>query len=404
MKKVNMHGIDFTDISEHDLADYIERLYSNRDFHDALFQAENIDKCRYYTNILSEIMVKYAISTGDLSMDNVKEIVNNVMNNRNKKRYNNPDEMKIDRFNDSAYPCIVEYWKKKLGRNDDSLQTTIDIVTAVSIQNRLNGFLTHSFNGALENNVRENGLNIHNEMFKENYQELLKVSADHYRVGELLFCELSEATYGYMHKSPERLWMKLNMDFKQNVDESLREYGYRCLDELLPDDDQKDIKESVREMVDFYTSNDNSCIAIRKRNTAIDDGYAQKEMERLSSLAKFGLNLPFTITGKIPKELKDKYLQTLRDKNSTLNDIEILLDEMSNVSEEVREDINKIKAAAGVTLMCKWGIANYLHNGNVDGYRVEGGKLSNKEFALASFKNPVNVYIECHKELYKPLK
>ena len=404
MKKVNMHGIDFTDISEHDLADYIERLYSNRDFHDALFQAENIDKCRYYTNILSEIMVKYAISTGDLSMDNVKEIVNNVMNNRNKKRYNNPDEMKIDRFNDSAYPCIVEYWKKKLGRNDDSLQTTIDIVTAVSIQNRLNGFLTHSFNGALENNVRENGLNIHNEMFKENYQELLKVSADHYRVGELLFCELSEATYGYMHKSPERLWMKLNMDFKQNVDESLREYGYRCLDELLPDDDQKDIKESVGEMVDFYTSNDNSCIAIRKRNTAIDDGYAQKEMERLSSLAKFGLNLPFTITRKIPKELKDKYLQTLRDKNSTLNDIEILLDEMSNVSEEVREDINKIKAAAGVTLMCKWGIANYLHNGNVDGYRVEGGKLSNKEFALASFKNPVNVYIECHKELYKPLK
>jgi len=412
METREYNGIDFKIIEGEDLAAYLEKVYNNQSFRDFLLSRKNKAMCQYETDRLGDMLAKYYIATGDDRDETIDRIVESYASHPvDFRKVSGSNDIKFHVFRHGVYPFIIDYWKKELGKDELSFSDLKEILTIISTQSTINRFETHSFNGALKSVVDREGLNIHNEMFRDNYELLSHISSSPYSVGELCLCNLSTGTFGYTHRSPERLWMTIGTSQEVREEcENDNEYGKRMLDDMLSRYvgvyDEKFLtaaRSAGEEMVDFYTKSDEVCVAICRMGGEpdIEKEYKYYE-ESLTRKLKYSFQLPYSMQRSFPRELVSRLNGAALKGQASIDEIEQIIEEMKLASPEKAEMLDEFIANVFSANMATYGVSNYMHEGNNDGYIVPGGKLPRESFALATVRDPVKDYSKDKKIVVDP--
>lgn len=403
METKEYKGVDFKVIEPEDLAKYIERVYDNETFRSFLLGSRSKGFCEQTTNRLSDILVKYYIATGDDSEKSIETIVSSFRDNPvDMRNVSGPNDIKFHQFRYAAYPFIIDYWKNELGKDELSFADIQEIMIVAATQSYINRFDTHSFNGALKDRVEREGLNINNEMFKENFDYLSSFAGSAYAVGDLFLCNLSESSWGYMHHSPERLWMTIGShSVTREPGENDNEFAKRNLDDVLSryvglyDDKYLETAKVLGdEMIDFYTKSDDVCVAIcRKGEPNIEEAY-QKSVGTITSRLNYAFQLPYKFQRAFPRELVQELNNIAIDgeKEGKLDDIERIVEEMIAASPDKAAVLRDYITHVFSSNMAAYSVLNYMHEGASDGIRVKGGALPREAFALATIKDPSREY------------
>ena len=263
---MNMKHV-FKKISKEELASYIELFSKNNSFKEAVIE-ETYSATKTNCDMLSDFLVRYAISTGDLSLQSIENISKDFAEkNRemNKERENislleiqKQDEKRTRKnrlFDSVVSERIIESYATQFGiKTPISSHNIAKIINAIAIQNGLCKFHTHSFAGALYDDVSKNGLDISREYFNEEFKSLNKLTNSPYKIGKLCYCELSQASFDYLHMSPERLWMALAGGEKQHNGETKKEFAVRLLlqkleNSSLANEEKRKIYEQILERI-----------------------------------------------------------------------------------------------------------------------------------------------------------
>jgi hypothetical protein len=403
METKEYKGVEFKVIEPVDLAEYIEKVYNNATFREFLLSCRNKGLCEQTTNRLSDILVKYYIATGDDSDKSIETIVSSYRDNPvDMRNISGANDIKFHQFRHAAYPFIIDYWKKELGKEELSFSDIQEIMIIVSTQSYINRFDTHSFNGALKDKVESEGLNINNEMFRENYEYLSSIAGSAYSVGNLYLCNLSESSWGYMHHSPERLWMTIgSYSVTREPGETDNEFAKRNLDDVLSRYvglyDEKYLETAKvlgDEMIDFYTKSDDVCIAICRKGRADVEAAYQRSEETITGRLNYAFQLPYKFQRAFPRELVQQLnnIAIEGDKEGRLEDIERIINEMMTASPDKADFLREYVENVFSSNMATYSVNNYMHAGASDGIRVEGGVLPREAFALATIKDPSREY------------
>lgn len=403
METREFEGVEYKVIDPQDLADFIEKVYKNETFRAFLLGQRTKGRCEQTTDRLSDLLVKYYLATGDDSEKQIEAIVESFASHPvDYRNIGGPNDVKYHNFRYGVYPFVVDYWKNELGKDELSFADVQEIITIVATHSAINTFETHSFNGALKESVETNGLNINNEMFKDNFEYLSRMTSSAYEVGNLYVCNLSESSWGYMHHSPERLWMTIgSSDIVRESGETDNAFAKRSLDDVLAkhvgvyeENYLDEARVRAEEMIDFYTQSDDVCMAIRRKGTPnIEASYANSE-ERVKRMLIYGFGLPGNIQRYFPKELTSKLNDIVLHggDRGTLQDIEDLINEMKLASPDKAEKLDLFIEQVFSANMATYGVTNYMHPGNSDGFKIEGGYLPRESFALATVKDPSREY------------
>lgn len=404
MQTVELNGIKFNKISKEEMAAYIEKIFNNEKVKDAILNQDRRIDARNLNDLIFEFCTMYARSTGDLSEEAVEKIAARCQDgfaeyNVNKfkpQKYNG--SAKAAYFDQTTGPLITKFWAEQLSLNKLSIASSIDILSAVSTANMINCFDTHSFSGALFDEVNQNGLDISKEMFRDEYQTLAKIGSSPYIVGKLFNCEMSYATIGYTYSSPERLRMTLSASGKeQGREESDNAFLNRMLIEKiesakLSEEDKNACLAAGRTMIDFYEQSTSSAIAI------MDGQRQEKFMDMTEGMLKSLPNIEMYISYKnrklIPKELFTELKSVVKDSAnpSRIANVEEVLTKIKAVSPEVEKEINiLLKEAWYNKKMTESAISNF-ETANATGYEVTGGKISRQDMGIAHFTNLVKEY------------
>ena len=227
-------------------------------------------------NSIGGILINYGIATRDFSDIAIEKIFS---------------EIKKSGLG-VASSLIADFHKQNISMPADTSTITVmeEVLRRVEENCHDNGFYTHSFNGALIPAINENGLDMSQEMFSEEYRKFDWADSVHAK-GALCLTPPSSTTFYYTHDVPERLLAgPLNVS---NADvhtrrngESTHEYYKRRLDTRLEwashrlgarDDDPtkankpidvfgeagvEDLRQAGMRMVDFYAEPVTAGIAI----------------------------------------------------------------------------------------------------------------------------------------------
>lgn len=396
------NGIDFRLIDSNDLSEFIEQVYNNATFREYLLSRNTKQRCEGETNRLSDLLVKYYIATGDNRDSSISHIVESFANNPvDYKTMGSRNDVKFHQFRHGVFPFVIDFWKKELGKEELNFEELHEVLSIISTQSAINLFETHSFNGALKDKVDREGLDIHGEMFKNNYQILSRMSESPYQVGKLCFCNLSESSWGYMHRSPERLWMTIgSSSVSRDECENDNEFGKRLVDSMLESYAGKydeaylsEARNAAEEMVDFYTQTDEVCMAIYKVGGDRDVGTVfEKTKAQLENSIKFGFQLPYTMQRKFPRELVTKLNGVALKRKESMSEIEDIIEEMKVAVPDLAEYLDEFVVNVFSANMATYCVSHYMHEGMSDGFIVEGGRMPRESFALATMKDPVKEY------------
>lgn len=408
MKKITIGSDVINKLSERDMADYFERAFNNNHVQDMIRTSSSLSSVKSNFQNFGNILQAYVSSTGDISDEMIEKLVSDFEKHSDKisSRVNSD---KLDGaqlyFAEYVMPHIIKHHRPDYDNQQKlSLEETSDILRKIRLNCRNNRFKTHSFNGALLDNVKKNGLNIHREMFKNEYATLENAGLfQPYQKGNLLFCELSKATFGYALYAPERLFMSVCPSEGQKDTQFISEYlseglSQRLSEKKLSPEAYQKAFDAGEKMVDFYFGqNKNSGIAFMSDSPNIvtqDKEYCPNELT-------YAFNDYF-----FKSKLKD-----FCDKNnnpSLYESFTAALDEIKNAKKFTKMDVCIKKFDAqypdshlfekpvhnavikAVTNSC---LNNFTYNGNADGYRIDGGKLDTEEFSVATIPNPVDLYV-----------
>lgn len=407
-------GVEYKVIDPQDLADYIETVYNNESFRTFLLSKKTKDICEQTTNRLSDILVKYYLATGDNRESSIESIIESFASHPvDYRNISGINDVKFHQFRYGAYPFIVDYWKKELGMEEASFVDMQEILTVAATHSSLNAFETHSFNGALKKSVERNGLNINNELFKNNFEYLSRMTSSVYETGNLYVCPLSEGSWGYMHHSPERLWMTIgSSSITREVGETDNEFAKRSFDDVLAKNAgiyEESYLDTARvlgeEMIDFYTQSDDVCMAIRRRgNPSVEECY-ERNSELIGGKLNYGFQLPYALQRAFPRELVTKLngIALRGNQVGTIEDIERIIEEMKLASPGKIDALDSFVEHVFSANMATYSVSNYMHVGNADGLKIEGGYLPRESFALATIKDPSREYdvVEQQKKIKK---
>ena len=392
---MNMKHV-FKKISKEELASYIELFSKNSSFKEAVVE-ETYSATKTNCDMLSDFLVRYAISTGDLSLQSIENISKDFLiknHEMNKQRENKTlleiqkeDEKRTRKnrlFDSVVSNKIIECYTTQFSiKAPISSHNMAKIINAIAIQNGLCKFNTHSFAGALYDDVSKNGLDISREYFNEEFKSLNKLTNSPYKIGKLCYCELSEASFDYLHMSPERLWMALAGGEKQCNGETKKEFAVRLLLQKLENssftnEEKNKIYTDTIKMIDFYCNTDDVCMAImeEKYEKPLLFDYTNSIMNEII----------FRLVNKIPKEYITQLKEIKDDKNiqNPLIKIEQILNEVNQISEESAKVVNDVKNDIMFESLTKRCLNNY-ENVNANGYEAEGGKISIDQMAIAKF-------------------
>lgn len=375
-------------ISNKEMASYMNMVFNSKEINDAYRQNPEESANVIFQNI-GNMTSKYYISTGDRSLESVKGIIEDYLSHGKEK----------DFFKKYYMPRIEDRVSQNLGidSNNLSLKDRVNIQEYVAIRNISNIFYTHCFPGALIDEVSTNGLDISRELFKEEYQTLATRFKTAFKTGELNYCELSAASLSYATRGiPERVSYAIGGVSKSDEDKSIHDtYERSFYKNLKREFDLENIdvatmekmKQAGTKLIDFYAVG-KSGIAFFRDNRQI----AKKESEMKKNLSNgflgFGKGLKNTSFGSI---IKSEIEKAKSNPEVAFDIYESLFKKITNIYPDAVKGIKEFVDNILAYNMSQFGIKNFFHGGYADGYRVDSGRMSPNEFAIATFIIPSEI-------------
>ena len=266
------------------IAKYLESAFKSRPYIELIEQSQSIGSASNHFQNIGKFLSAYLTSTGDMSVESMYKIIYDYSKNY-EKLIEVPNytlrgkpidylEPKQIYFRDYLLPMIVDVYKTRIDIKEPlQLQDIINIQNYMFVHSKNNKFLTHSFSAALLERINQYGLDSRMELFEREYQSLIKLTGHDtpYKRGKVFLCELSNATFRYTERTPERLHTLLGTYGVSRKDiGTSQDYYTRCLkfklehNKKLSLKEKKQIYEDVKKMIDFYYIPQKNCIAFKK--------------------------------------------------------------------------------------------------------------------------------------------
>ena len=397
-------------ITTENLANYITYIF-NSDYIMQLIQDSNNkwELSNQYMQ-LSKFIFSYAMATNDLSKESVNLILDDYLNHKSEITNEDPHygEMTSEEkyFNNYIFPIIKKrYIQIHNISNKLTLNDYVNIYKEMVINSHKNRFSTHSFPGALFNDISSIGLDIDNEKFKTEISYLSQFGfRTPYQTGRLYLTDLSYQTIGYALNTPEKIQIafKRLTDLTEEENETTFEYHNRDIDQFVLEhfsiDGIENAKEILKRINDFYYSNPNSCIAIVKNeNISTDDIY-------IPSMFNYTLSSTYLFENLLREDdtFKRLYEKTAELLESNSPEGIELLDSLLNYmnikypnNEETKILHKKIEYEI-INSITSYGLNSFSY-ANGEGFSVESGKISTEMFSIATIINPMSKYSEYKK-------
>ena len=416
------------------MAEYIEKITKHPNFIAGL--GDDFATNRTWYSAVGGALVNYATSTGDYSKSGADGVLKDMLKNREdfkslseeqkkdewsrhtQEEFNNYNKELIEK---SMLKQIAMQVKRQLDTTGmDNIDSMEEIIKTVK-SNQENGFYTHSFNGALLDNVDKDGLDISQETFQEEYSGVLKDSMPTSTQGELCLTPASQASFNYTYDVPERfVWGPLgglDNSMSQEKSESLEDFYKRRLEKriqtLKMDGTQaNEFRQAVLKMIDFYAKPKTAGIAVVPRSILgqeklVSSQYQWEEMQK-----------PIDIRNKILNEIleprkviKANYQEYLADPKNFYQEIvkeDIIKGDPLELGEELQEELrnlrnnnsngnkvkdifNKIPSSDKYKNICEkhffWELEKHtnagFYAGDHEGIKIKGGKIPREYFAVA---------------------
>ena len=379
-------------LTKEDITKYIESTFSSNTYINIIKKCNDRNLALLFYRNIGKILMSYITSSGDLSKESAIKIMESYYEyiSANRKEF---------RVSEYYVQNVIPLTLEKLGYDNKKLTTNkiLEIEKHIALIYNNNRFYTHSFNGALYNNVNNYGLDINHELFNEEFLSLMKLTGQTpFKSGNLFYTELGEHSFQYASKSPEKLGMMLTTDIEHEDDETLEQYYRRCLEKrlslsTLSESDKSIIKESVNKLLNFYYGQHKSCIAVFK-----GEDY-NNVPDYISTLYTCFLSLRSKIYSLLrdDNELKTKY-QIVEEslKKASPDSIKLFddfkkyfIDKYPN-NKSINEMLNK-QISYTITNLA---IPILTHDGNGDGYVVASGKINRDLISIATIDNIYDLY------------
>lgn len=411
MEKEFIGGIEIIRLNENDMADYFTRAFSRASTKDMLTSAPSLSSAEEYYQNFANILQAYTCATGDLSNKTIDDLSYDFAQHRDIFKQAYDTEKKITSaqkyFGEFVMPKIIAIHSNKLNLKQPlSWKDSCCLLSSVETQSNNNKFKTHSFNGALLDEIKKNGLDINKELFKDEFS-ILSISGmiQPYQKGNLLFCEMSRASFGYSLRAPERLVMSLSKyGHNQQDAQPTNEFLTQSLEAKLAENEKLNITEKAnvlqagKTMINFYFGvNNKSAIAIKKDNLSYTNSSTDKYIKSIGKACSC-LLMEMSVKSFCKREedsaMSEQYALSVADFKER-NNVDKLESFVNKFNQKYPE--NKLLKEAYSTFMVKnlteSCVNNFTYNGNADGYVVPGGRLATNQFALAEFQNPIDVYV-----------
>lgn len=406
MGSVQIKNKKITLLSNEDMAGFIHRMYRTIDVKSIMRLSRSAADVRVYTAELSEFLVQYAISTGDISNNAICKISQKFIQNiqrhdelNSNVQYNMGRMAKEILFEEIVMPEIIQYWGDKLQLNHKlSLKDVAQIIDAVYLQSKNNVFHTHSFNYAILPEVKQYGLDISREKFKPELLRFAPAGRQVYQTGVLNTCELSDTTFGYASIVPERVkntfW---EPGIEQRDGEKLSDYLMRCVDHKLANLDatysEKCImKNDAYKIIDFYYGHTKASIAVIRQ----DKGIVEKDVnvaEWMASAIFSFVHYPHTneIFSTLSKGNREQIKGIKGTEPDALELLEKALNDAGREGDKQKMAVSKIKEYLCGYCMCRYALNNFTRSMG-DGYVIREGKIDRSKFAIATYEDPYKLY------------
>ncbi|MDY6407442.1 MAG: hypothetical protein SPL08_01880 [Pseudomonadota bacterium] len=397
----------YRNISSDEMAKYLEQSFQNPDVAQFLNTSDDILTMTNRFRTVGRYISVYATSTGDLSQRSVSKIVSDLQ------RHTTLEHDKRAYLKEIIGPMILRQQCQKLGLSYPvSIEDTPKLLDSIRMQSKNNCFETHSFNGALIDEVKANGLDIHKEKFQEEFKELDRVGMRQpFQQGKLLFCELSYGTFGYALRAPEKLIMAFNhvSGKKQEKTQSNRDYCLECMEDYISQkgisgSDAESIRKASRPIIDFYfrPKGNKSAIAIRKGASLSHRPNFEEKMWQIFTYYMLKSDVSRFCKKNNDAQSLQSFEEAVKEFNQSKkhDKLSIFVQEFT---EKYPQDnpIQKAHQEFLYSTLRAFCLNNYEY-ANCDGYAIPGGRLSPKEFSLAVMDNPIDNYVEYQKQQAKP--
>lgn len=392
-------------LSSQDMAQYFEKAFANPKVQHMIKSSKKLSAAESNFQHFGNMLQAYVSATGDTSDQMIETLAADFEQHADKLTQSvNSD--KIDGvqtfFADHVLPHIIKYYRPDYDGNPLTLEETSDILKRIKLNCQNNRFKTHSFNGALLEEIKTNGLDIHKEKFLQEYATLREAEMfQPYQTGNLLFCELSKATFGYALRAPERLALSICPAERQKDDQPTREYLSEGLEQGLAQknlspEKYKSVMAAGHKMIDFYFGKNNqSAIAFMSDTKGIDtdaNGY-NASLKRMFMDYFFKLKVEKFCQAQNNPELYEQFVKALNDAKNQAEfaPMDKCIKEFSHLYPDNNLFEQPIQNAfiKAVTNDC---LNNFMYNGNADGYRIASGKLETDKFSVATIPNPIEMY------------
>ena len=410
MQKIRWDKYEIEKLSKEDISSYFEMAYNNPVVKDMLNNSSSLSRATSNFQYFGNILQAYVTATGDMSEEMVEKLATDFIKYSDKiyqapKRNQKMEGMQVF-FADHVLPSIMQHHMQKQNMKEPlSWEQTALVLKSIGLNCANNRFHTHSFNGALLDEIRTNGFDIKKELFQEEYETLRKVGLyQPYQTGNLLFCELSKASFGYALYAPERLVYSLGGDaYSHKEPYSANEHFTEKFQEhlaaknLSPEEYRKAYS-AGKKMLDFYfRENQKSVIAFKSVSTDV----ITKESDFTHSELRYALT-DYTLKTKIDRictndnhpELQKQFTEAVEEikQSNKYEKMDVFIAEFQKLYPD-NKMFQEIYPNAVVMAVTKGCLNNFVHNGNADGYKEYSGKLGTDKFSLSVIPNPVDQYV-----------
>ena len=179
MQKIKWDKYEIEKLSKEDISSYFEMAYNNPVVKNMLNDSPTLSRATSNFQNFGNVLQAYVTATGDMSEEMVEKLAKDFAEYSDK-IYQSSNNSKIDGmqvfFADHVLPAIMQHHMQKQAMKEPlTLEQTAVILNSIELNCANNRFHTHSFNGALLNEIQTNGFDINKELFQEEYKILRSV-------------------------------------------------------------------------------------------------------------------------------------------------------------------------------------------------------------------------------------
>lgn len=242
----------------------IESIFKDQLFLDKIKNAKTIEEKENIHNIIPTILLYDYIINGKKNRENI--II----------KYKN--ETILDFYKKNLIPNFVSI-------NNIKIDNMLSYIETNYLNYSSNRFYTHSFSGALFNDINEYGLDIEKEKFKKEYEILNEIIPN--KENKLSYNDLSPYSFINAYTSPIRLTSMIpyELELNKSLYDSLEESLINKIMELNISNSDLYLSTSAR-ILKYYFKQNKICIAVFRKEKTIknNSSYIRKIfIEKISS-------------------------------------------------------------------------------------------------------------------------